>query len=307
MIQGVKGFVALCVAVCVMAVVAAPRRALGGDLVATMNGVTIKAPRTVYEGQPFFVRITSEKALDAAEMVWQEKRVPLDVAPAAGGGCEAVALLGVGLQRNATSQPLRVTAHGTAGDADIAMVVAVARKKYPEQKLNVDGKFVDLSATDMARATEERKLVVKALETITPRRFWLCPFVRPVPGAVTSDYGLRRIYNGQPRNPHSGVDFRAAMGSPVHAAAAGRVVLLGDFFFGGNEVFIDHGQGVVSVYVHMSEVMVKDGQEVKAGDVVGLVGSSGRATGPHLHFGLNVLRNAIDPMPLFEQRCGERQ
>lgn len=120
-------------------------------------------------------------------------------------------------------------------------------------------------------------------------------FVQPTPGGLTSSFGLRRVFNGEARSPHSGLDIKAPAGQAVRAPAAGVVVLAGDFFFSGQAVFLAHGEGVVSLFAHLSKTSVTQGQVVRTGDLLGEVGSTGRATGPHLHWSLSLNNARVDP------------
>ena len=147
-------------------------------------------------------------------------------------------------------------------------------------------------AYDAARST-------KALASRTEKS-WTLPLSRPVPGGITSPFGGRRVFNGQSRAPHKGTDMRSPEGAQVKAAADGVVLLAEKQYFGGNSIYIDHGQGVVSTYAHLSAFDVKEGDMVKKGQVIGRSGSTGRVTGPHLHFGLLVQGVAVDAMPLLQ-------
>ena len=173
----------------------------------------------------------------------------------------------------------------------------VAPKVYPVQKLKVAPSKVDLSAADEARFERERAHMATVLASFTeplPQAAQL-HMAAPVPGRRSSSFGLRRVFNGQPRSPHSGMDIAAAAGTPVLAPLPGRVIDTGDYFFGGNTVFLDHGGGLLTMVGHLSAIHVQVGDVVKTGDRIASVGATGRATGPHLHWGVVLNRKMVDP------------
>jgi len=172
----------------------------------------------------------------------------------------------------------------------------VRAKKYAEQRLTIKKRrMVEPNAEDLKRIARERGEIDAAFRTFTADAAVDLRFDAPVQGPVSSVFGLRRFYNGQARSPHSGLDLAAAAGTPVRAPSAARVAGVGNYFFNGNTVFLDHGQGLVTMYCHLSAVHVAPGQLVARGEVIGEVGMTGRVTGPHLHWAVSLNDNRVDP------------
>ncbi len=174
----------------------------------------------------------------------------------------------------------------------------VKNKKYKTQRLNIKNKRkVNPNREDLQRIKRERKLMKAALAS--PWRTTSTsplPLMQPIQGRFSSPFGLRRYFNGQRRNPHSGLDIAARQGTPIAAAAAGKVVNIGDYFYTGNTIIIDHGQSVVTLYAHLNTIAVETEQTVERGEIIGTVGKTGRVTGPHLHWGVSMNNTMIDPM-----------
>jgi murein DD-endopeptidase MepM/ murein hydrolase activator NlpD len=172
----------------------------------------------------------------------------------------------------------------------------ITPKRYSEQRLKVEPRTVDLSPEDQARYERERAHQALVMATLTePPHTSSLRMRAPTPGRRSSSFGLRRIFNGQARNPHSGMDIAAATGTPVVSPLPARVIDTGDYFFNGNTVWLDHGGGLLSLMCHLSETDVKPGDMLKAGERLGAVGATGRVTGPHLHWGVMLNRTMVDP------------
>jgi murein DD-endopeptidase MepM/ murein hydrolase activator NlpD len=173
----------------------------------------------------------------------------------------------------------------------------VTDKTYQSQHITIKNKrMVNPEKRDMERIGREQRRIKKALASWNAHSPETLRFLLPVEGPMSSPFGLRRFFNEQARKPHSGLDLAAAEGTPIKAPASGRIADTGDFFFNGNTVFIDHGQGLVTMYCHMSRIDVEPGQQVAAGEVIGAVGKTGRVTGAHLHWGVSLNDARVDPM-----------
>jgi murein DD-endopeptidase MepM/ murein hydrolase activator NlpD len=216
--------------------------------------------------------------------------LPALVVGDAAGGWRAV--LGIPLSAEAGIMEYFVRRDGAA---EARQSFTVDAMRYAEQRLTVPPKHVDLSKADLARHERERVRQAEVIATFTATPPASLRMRQPVPGPRSSSFGLRRVFNGQARNPHSGMDIAAPTGTPVVSALDGRVIDTGDYFFSGKSVWIDHGAGLLTLYCHLSEILVQPGDAVTAGTRVALVGATGRVTGPHLHWSVSLNRTMVDP------------
>ena len=241
------------------------------------------------------LRYAHEPTLAAVEVAWNDLKVPLVRRGEAWHG-----IVGVDLDTPAGELTAEVTFRYMDGGArTIRETIDVEAGDYPTTRLTVEPRYVQLSPEDQARANRESAQIAALYAVLTPELYWTEPFQSPIPGITAgNNFGHRRIFNGEARAPHSGADLRATTGTPIRAANRGRVVLAKDLFFSGNAVFLDHGLGVYTAYLHLSEIRVTPGTMVERGQVVGLAGATGRVTGPHLHWGVRVLDARVDPFAL---------
>ena len=203
-----------------------------------------------------------------------------------------LAVVGIALAEKPGELKLKVsTPNGTT-----EVPFSIKDKSYRTQNITVKNQLhVDPNPADLKRIAGETKRSDAALSKFTPTAAPSLQLMSPVEGVRSDSYGSRRVFNGQPRNPHSGMDIAAPKGTPIHSPAAGTVVEAGEFFFNGNTLYIDHGDGLVTMYCHLDTIKVKLGDRVAPGDVIGTVGATGRVTGPHLHWGVALNRAMVDP------------
>jgi murein DD-endopeptidase MepM/ murein hydrolase activator NlpD len=266
-------------------------------------------------GQAVVVELPFEPELEAVTLTWQGQEIRM--APPA-WHAEAYNDADADADANANVQPGWFALLGV--DLDVApgsyevdavfrysdnrtvrrtLALTVTPKEYRTTRLTVEPKYVELSPENQERAARERKRINAAYATTAVEPYWRDDFIVPIPGVSGGrNFGHRRVFNDQPRAPHSGADLTAAEGTEIRATNRGRVVLTGDFFFNGNAVFVDHGMGVLSMYLHLSEILVEEGQLIERGESLGLAGATGRVTGPHLHWGVRVTGARVDPFTL---------
>ena len=209
-----------------------------------------------------------------------------------GGPAGWTALVGIAL--SAEPGTARLRARGADG-RERELAYTIQPKRYTEQHLKVSPRTVDLSSEDLARHERERAHQQTVIATLSAAPTVPLQMRPPTPGRRSSSFGLRRFFNGQPRNPHSGMDIAAATGTPVVAPMPATVIDTGNYFFNGNTVWLDHGGGLMSMMCHLSRIRAKLGDRLAAGDRVGDVGATGRVTGPHLHWTITLNRASVDP------------
>ncbi len=225
-------------------------------------GTGAQAPKATYDGKPVLVVKEQE--------TWR-------------------AIVGIPLTVKPGSQQ-RISADGRQ------LAFAVVNKKYPEQHITLKNKRqVNPNPADLKRIENELAVQIKAYRTFSPNTPSNLLLDKPVNGPLSSKFGVRRFFNGEERNPHAGLNFAVPAGTPVKTPAAGKVILIGNYFFNGNTVFVDHGQGFISMFCHLSKIDTQVGQQLARGAVVGKVGSTGRATGPHMHWNVSLNDARVDP------------
>ncbi len=260
-----------------------------------MNSVALLATLMAVQGQALQLGQPHEAGLTSIDVTWNERRIPyVRVAD------RWLTVIGIDLDADEGDYPIEVSLRYVDGQvATRTDLVRVQSQRFPTTELTVAPQYVNLSPADQERAARESRQINAIYSTLTPEAYWLQPFQVPIPGTTGGrNFGHRRVFNGESRAPHSGADLSAATGTEILAVNAGRIVLAKNLFFSGNAVFIDHGLGVYSTYLHLSEMFVEPGTMVEQGQVIGLAGATGRVTGPHLHWGVRVLSARVDPFSL---------
>jgi hypothetical protein len=218
-------------------------------------------------------------------------------------GGPLLALAGVDLDVSPGPQGATVR----CGEQVLRTSVQIRAHTFPREELTVASRFVRPSPAEQARAAAEAARLKRLWASASPERLWRGQFQRPAPGPLGAAFGLRRIFNGEPRSPHNGIDIRAPRGTLVVAANRGRVALRDDLFFSGNTIVLDHGLGLYTLYLHLSEFRVGTGELVTRGQEIGRVGATGRVTGPHLHFSARLWGARVEPWQLITQDFGQAE
>ena len=282
------------------AVAGAAAALLAGSLLGECRApvLRLEAAARARQGAIVPVLLRSDRPLSAAMFSDGSREIAME---RAADGKTFRTLLGIDFESKPGARRLTVTARDECGeDRSVAREVTVVAAKFPEQKLKVDPAYVEPPESERERIAADREKVAAIWATADTERRWTAAFVLPVPGTTPGGYGARRIFNGKPRSRHDGVDMAASSGTAVTAPAPGRVALAEDLYFSGGTVILDHGGGLFTTYFHLSAIDVKPGDSVAAGQRVGAVGATGRATGPHLHWGAKLHHARVNPLDLLK-------
>jgi len=266
-----------------------------GKVLGAENPLRVEiSPKGIRQGDVFLVRASAPWSVSSIHGEFQGKRFLLAFRSKEG---TYESLVGVDLNTKPSRYEMKVVATDGGGHPySKSLSIKVEKTDFPVQKLTLPRSMVDLDPKTLERVNRESKKLKAVFESVPTETLWRGAFLRPVEGEVTTGFGLRRVINGQQKSPHTGLDLRADEGIPVAACNGGRVALVDELFFSGKSVILDHGGGLYSMYFHLSETGVNEGDRVNTGDVLGRVGSTGRSTGPHLHWGMIIRGARVDPL-----------
>jgi murein DD-endopeptidase MepM/ murein hydrolase activator NlpD len=263
-------------------------------------------PTRLVNGGPVLFQVKPPARLDSLTGTWLGHELSFSFDPASKTW---FALAGVSLETVPGTYPIALTGETTpgkmpGGQISLTRTFAVARGKYPktEGKLSVAGKFTEPSPEQQKQIEEGVQVKKEYLGRVTPEREWAGQFTAPTEAEISDVFGAERVFNGKTQSTHFGLDFRVPSGTPVAAMNGGTVLLARPLYFEGNFVVLDHGQGLLTLYLHLSEFKVKEGDQVKRGQIIGLSGGTGRATGPHLHIAVRWQGTYLDPASLIRLR-----
>jgi murein DD-endopeptidase MepM/ murein hydrolase activator NlpD len=253
------------------------------------------------QGQILEIVLSVPDASVVVEGTWRGQRVPFF---SLSDSTRMVGLVGADLASKVGRDALDVTIRSPDKTETRRFVVEVLDASFPVQNLTLPKTMVDLDAATLKRVRKEAKHLRSLFAKTNTQRVWTDDFITPLEGKISGAFGRRRIINGQKKNPHTGEDISAPQGAEVQASNRGIVRLATEQFFSGKSILLDHGLGLFTMYFHLSEMLVKEGDTVDRGVVIGLVGSTGRATGPHLHWGARLNNARVDPYELIRMKVG---
>jgi murein DD-endopeptidase MepM/ murein hydrolase activator NlpD len=281
------------------AVLALALLALAASLPASAAGWTvINQPARLVNGSPVLFRVTTKKPFRKLSGDWLGHEIAFTFDAS---GKYWFALAGTSVETKPGSYPIELHAETSAGQAiAFQKQIRVDRQSYPRVQITVPSRYTAPNPEDQVEIQKGKEIKAEAFKTVTPEREWKGSFEAPANAEISDVFGVQRVFNGAVKSTHEGLDFRVPGGTRVTAVNSGRVLLARPLFFEGNFVVIDHGQGLLSLYLHLSKFSVKEGDEVQKGQEIGVSGGTGRATGPHLHLAIRWQGVYLDPQALLK-------
>jgi murein DD-endopeptidase MepM/ murein hydrolase activator NlpD len=286
------------------ALIACVLLALGASSSATTAGgwTVVNQPARLVNGSPVLFRVTTPKSVHTLSGSWLGHEIAFSFDA---DRKSWFALAGVSLETKPGAHPLQLHAETLARQSagqgiSFEKKIRVQRQRYPRVPLKVPDRYTAPSPEDLRQIELDKEAKTEILKTVSAEREWKGSFAPPVNAEISGVFGVERVFNGSVQSTHQGLDFRVPSGTPVAAVNSGRVILARPMFFEGNWVVIDHGQGLLTLYLHLSEFSVKEGDEVSKGQPIGLSGGTGRATGPHLHLAVRWQGVYVNPQVLLK-------
>jgi len=280
--------------------------ALGASSSATTAGhwSVVNQPARLVNGSPVLFRVTTPKPVHTLSGNWLGHEIAFS---SDAGRKSWFALAGVSLETKPGAYPLQLHAETLAGQSagqtiSFEKKIRVQRQRYPRVPLNVPDRYTAPNPEDLRQIEQDKETKTEILRTVSAGREWNGSFAAPVNAEISGVFGVERVFNGTAQSTHQGLDYRVPSGTEVAAVNSGRVILARPMFFEGNWVVIDHGQGLLTLYLHLSKFSVKEGDEVSKGQPIGLSGGTGRATGPHLHLAVRWQGVYLDPQVLLKMK-----
>lgn len=254
-------------------------------------------PTRIVNGSPVLIRVTTSRPVRTLAGKW----LGHDISFSADAGQKTwFALAGASLETKPGTYPLELSAESQPGQSlTYKKGIRVQRQRYPRVTLTVAGKYTAPDPEQLRQIEHDKEVKAEVFKSSRPDREWKGPFERPAKAEISGVFGTQRVFNGTVQSTHQGLDFRVTSGTPVTAVNSGTVILARPLYFEGNCVVIDHGQGLLTLYLHLSEIRVKEGSAVTKNELIGLSGGTGRATGPHLHLAVRWQGIYLNPEGLF--------
>jgi murein DD-endopeptidase MepM/ murein hydrolase activator NlpD len=260
--------------------------------------IVVNQPVRLVNGSPVLFRVTTPTPVRALSGNWLGHEIAFSFDAR---GQVWFALAGVSLETKPGAYPIELHAETTAGQPiSFEKKIRVERQRYPRVLLKVPARYTAPSPEEQRQIEQDKATKAEVFETVSAVREWQGSFAAPVQAAISDVFGVERVFNGSVQSTHQGLDFRVPSGTKVAAVNSGRVILGRPLFFEGNCVAIDHGQGLLTLYLHLSKVFVKEGDQVSKGQPIGLSGGTGRATGPHLHLAVRWQGEYLNPQVLLK-------